>query len=64
MAVVLDPSYETIIKYDLGVLYQERGDKETALRYFNEYVAEDSERTHTQDATARLQALRTESKNL
>ncbi len=64
MAVELDPSYETIIKYDLGVLYQERGDKEMALRYFNEYVAEDTERTHTQDATARIQALRTANKNL
>ena len=42
-------------------LYQQQGDTETALRYFNEYLDEDSTGTHAEDATARVQALPAES---
>jgi len=41
-AAELDPLYKTITKYDLGILYQQQGEKETALRYFNEYLNEDA----------------------
>lgn len=53
----LDPEYRPMMKYDLGVLHERQGDKETALEYYRQYLLEDSTQAFADDARARIEKL-------